>query len=57
MSHPCGSYNGNTLKILENLGIKIGFKHSMLNENIKKINNSKFEIARQDHKEVMRMMN
>lgn len=57
MSHPCGSYNSNTLKILENLGIKIGFKHSMLNENIKKINNSKFEIARQDHKEVMRMMN
>jgi len=57
MSHPNGSYNSNTLKILENLGIEIGFKHLMLNENIKKINNSKYEIARQDHKEVMRMMN
>ena len=57
MSHPCGSYNINTLKILENLGIEIGFKHSMTNENKKKINNSKYEIARQDHKEIMRMMN
>ena len=57
MSHPCGSYNINTLKILENLGIEIGFKHSMTNENTKKINNSKYEIARQDHKEIMRMMN
>ena len=39
MSHPCGSYDGNTLNILENLGMKIGFRHSMLNANIKKINN------------------
>jgi len=57
MSHPSGSYDGNTLNILENLGMKIGFRHSMLNANKKKINNSKYEIARQDHKEIMEMMN
>ena len=57
MSHPCGSYNINTFKILDKLGIEIGFKHSIINENTKKINNSKYEIARQDHKEIMRMMN
>ena len=26
MSHPCGSYNGDTLKILKELGIDLGFK-------------------------------
>ena len=56
MSHPCGSYNNDTLKVLDKLGIEIGFRHSMLCGNMKKINNSKYEIARHDHKEVMRMM-
>jgi|TARA_B100001964_G_scaffold127092_1_gene140527 peptidoglycan/xylan/chitin deacetylase (PgdA/CDA1 family) len=57
MSHPRGSYDGKTLKILKNLGIEIGFKPSMFKGNKKKINNSKYEIARQDHMEVIRMMN
>ena len=56
MSHPCGSYNNDTIEILEDLGIQIGFKHSMSVGSMKKINNSKYEIARHDHQEVMRMM-
>ena len=46
MSHPSGSYNSNTLKILEKLKIKIGFKDNLLYK--KKINISKFELARED---------
>ena len=29
MSHPCNSYNEITLKILSNIGIKIGFRSNM----------------------------
>ena len=60
MSHPCGSYNDDTLEILKNLGIKLGFKQIMkmeLNKGMKKINNSSREIARQDHVEIIKMMN
>lgn len=45
MSHPCGSYNNTTLKILKKIGIKIGFRSNLI---IKKIK-SKLEIPRQDH--------
>ncbi len=57
MSHPCGSYNKDTLKILKKLGIKIGFKQIMTLESekgMKKINNSFLEIARQDHSQIIR---
>lgn len=60
MSHPCGSYDDNTLKILRELGIEIGFKQIMTIEpekNMKKINNSFLELARQDHAEIIRRMN
>ena len=52
VAHPCGSYNNSSLKILEDLEIKLGFKQIMKIEKEKgmsKINNSKYEIARQDH--------
>ena len=55
MSHPCGSYNDNTLSILKELGIHLGFKQIMTLEKEKgmtKINNSPLEIARQDHIEI-----
>jgi len=45
MSHPCGSYNNETLEILKNLNIKLGFRS---NTSIKKIN-SHLEIPREDH--------
>ena len=59
MSHPCGSYNENTKKILKKLGIKLGFKQVMSVEkekNMTKVNNSNLEIARQDHADIMRMI-
>ena len=60
MSHPCGSYDNNTLQILEELGIELGFKQIMTIEpekGMKKINNSFLEIGRQDHSEIVKRMN
>jgi len=60
MSHPCGSYNSDTLEVLRELGIELGFKHSMSVESergMSKINNSFLEIARQDHAEIYKRMN
>ena len=52
MSHPCGKYNEDTLKILDNLGIKIGFRSSLSETSIK----SKFEIPREDHANIFKAM-
>ena len=60
MSHPNGSYNDDTLKILQELKIELGFKQIMTIEpekKMKKINNSSLEIARQDHARIIKMMN
>ena len=60
VSHPCGSYNQDTLKILEGLGVELGFKQIMLIEperGMKKINNSSLEIAREDHATIMKFLN
>ena len=60
MSHPCGSYNIDTLEILKELGIQLGFKQIMkidLEKGMKKINNSPLEIARQNHSEIFKRMN
>ena len=60
MSHPCGSYNEDTLQILKELGIELGFKQIMTIEpekGMKKINNSFLEIARQDHADIFKRMN
>lgn len=57
MSHPCGSYNYNTLRVLKKLKINIGFTSSTFSDkNTKKINNSQYEIAREDHSAIIRMM-
>mgnify|MGYP006149072417 FL=1 len=45
MSHPVGKYNKYTLKVLENLGIEIGFNSSLSNSNIL----SRYEMPREDH--------
>ena len=60
MSHPCGSYNNDTLEILKELGVELGFKHTMTIEKekgMKKLNNSFLEIARQDHAQIYKSMN
>ena len=52
MSHPCGNYNKDTMKILKKMGIKIGFNNSPtleLNKNsTKNINYSNLQVARID---------
>ena len=60
MSHPCGSYNNCTLEILKELGIELGFHQITTIEpekNMKKINNSFLEIAREDHANIYNRMN
>ena len=52
--------NKDTLKILNDLGVELGFKQIMTIESekgMKKINNSSLEIARQDHALIYKMMN
>ncbi len=57
MSHPCSSYNQNTLRVLRKLNIKIGFTSStFLDKKTKKLNNSQYEIAREDHCTIIRMI-
>ena len=60
MSHPCGSYNKNTLEILNSLNIEIGFKNIInveKSKGMKKVNNSNLEIARYDHALIVNKMN
>ena len=59
MSYPCGSYNKDTLEVLKELGIELGFKQSMNIEpekGMKQINNSFLEIAREDHATILKRM-
>ena len=60
MSHPCGSYDKNTLKILKKLGIELGFRDLMTIDAEKgknKVNNSFVEIARENHATIYKKMN
>lgn len=52
MSHPCGRYNKNTLNVLKELNIEIGFRSNNHNKGIK----SCFEIPRIDHTEVLKKL-
>lgn len=52
MSHPCGDYNNDTLKILDAVGIKIGFRSSLSEKSIK----GKFEVPREDHANIYKAM-
>lgn len=57
MSHPCGSYNHHTKKILKDLKIQIGFRSNLKRENkTSKINNSIYEIPREDHANIIASM-
>lgn len=49
MSHPCGSYNTDTLQILNSQGITIGFRSDLGNGKIQ----SNLEIPRQDHANIL----
>ena len=60
MSHPCGSYTNDTLEVLKELGIELGFKQVMTidtEKGMSKVNNSFLEIAREDHSNILKRMN
>lgn len=54
MSHPCNSYNEDTIEILKHFGIRCGFRSSMFPKQVGGgLNSNRFEIARQDHANIM----
>lgn len=56
MSHPTGNYSEETLEILKELEIDLGFRDNMFVENkMNKINNTHLEIARSNHAEILKM--
>lgn len=57
LSHPCGSYNKDTLKVLKKMKLEMAFKESIsIDRYMKKRNPNKFEIAREDHSNIIKMM-
>jgi len=56
MAHPANSYNNNTLQILKRLGIQCGFRSDMLPPKGKQLNPSRYEIARDDHANIIRII-
>jgi len=55
-SHPSNSYDYNTIRILEDLGILCGFRSNMIAPEGMRINPNPFEIAREDHSNILRKM-
>jgi len=52
MSHPCGKYSQDTLKLLEAMGIKVGFRSSMAKTDYP----TKLEVPREDHANILAEM-
>jgi len=52
MSHPCGNYNADTISILQELGVEIGFNSSMMEVS----DRGMLEIPREDHANVLQQM-
>ena len=52
MSHPCGSYNNDTLEILDSLGIKVGFRSNMETKNV----DSLLEMPRENHTNIYKKL-
>tara|TARA_B100000315_G_C14042186_1_gene348067 strand:- start:157 stop:513 length:357 start_codon:yes stop_codon:yes gene_type:complete len=59
MSHPCGSYNINTFKVLKNLKIDLGFAAFTNTKRIfeKRKKYFSFQVRRIDHPIIVKMMN
>ena len=55
MSHPCGSYNQSTLRILKSLGVKIGFRQIIFSKKHKEF--SSLEIPRENHSNILNRIN
>lgn len=54
MSHPCGSFNNDTFKVLKKLNIEIGFIERMVDVKINGCH--RFKVPRQDHSDILSMM-
>jgi hypothetical protein len=52
MSHPCNSYNADTIAVLRDLGIEQGFCSNMSHGPAR----SAFEIPREDHANILAAM-
>ena len=52
MSHPCGQYNEDTLSVLSELGITLGFRSNLEVKDIL----SPLEVPRRDHADVLAVM-
>jgi peptidoglycan/xylan/chitin deacetylase (PgdA/CDA1 family) len=52
VAHPCGSYSSDTIRILGELGVEVGFRSSLSPG----FSNSRLEIPREDHSNIFRMM-
>ncbi len=52
MSHPCGSYNDDTISILKSLNVEIGFRSNMEVQDIK----SPYEVPREDHANIIKKL-
>lgn len=52
MSHPVNSYNHDTLQVLQDLGIQIGFRANLAQEGF----NTKLEFPREDHADIIKRM-
>ena len=52
MAHPCGKYDEDTLKILGDLGISIGFRSNMSNATT----GSLLELPREDQSNIIKMI-
>ena len=57
MSHPCGSYNNDTLEILNQLGIELGFKNIISLNKEKSRQKFNLEISRANHSNILKMFN
>ena len=51
VAHPCNAYDGTTLGILENFGVRIGYR-----DNMRVIGRGGLEFPREDHANVFAMM-
>jgi peptidoglycan/xylan/chitin deacetylase (PgdA/CDA1 family) len=54
MSHPCNSYNADTLALLRRLGIQVGFRANMAPAAPGEAARTEFELPREDHANVFR---
>ncbi len=52
MSHPCNSYNRDTIDVLKELGVKIGFRANMAMTEVP----SDFELPREDHANILKLV-